>query len=186
MGRKPRSAASGVTMQQEKTMKTSTKLSLAFLTFAGLVSGAAYAAGPDGDGSGGAGGPGGRGAMMRFDRMDTDSSGDVTFEEFSAMLKSRVGDADADKDGKITVDELAAEIEKIRAERMAQRLIDRFDTDGDGVLTAAEVDSRQKKMFALLDKNDDGKIEKDEMPQNKGGRWGHRWGHGGGWGGDRW
>ena len=164
-------------------MKTSTKLSLAFLTFAGLVSGAAYAAGPDGDGSGGAGGAGGRGAMMRFDRLDTDNSGDVTFEEFSAMLKSRVGEADANKDGKITVDELAAEIEKIRAERMAQRLIDRFDTDGDGVLTAAEVDSRQKKMFALLDKNDDGKIEKDEMPQKKGGG---RWGHGGGWGGDRW
>jgi hypothetical protein len=167
-------------MQQEKTMKTSTKLSLAFLTFAGLVGGVAYAAGPDSDSSGGPGGGGGRGAMMRFDRMDTDNSGDVTFEEFSAMLKSRVGDADADKDGKITVDELAAEIEKIRAERMAQRLIDRFDTDGDGVLTAAEVDSRQKKMFALLDKNDDGKIEKDEMPQNKGGRWGRRWGHGGG------
>ena len=163
-------------------MKTSTKLSLAFLTFAGLVSGAAYAAGPNGDGSGGPQGGGGGGAMMRFDRMDTDNSGDVTFEEFSAMLKSRISEADADKDGKITVDELAAEIEKIRAERMAQRLIDRFDTNGDGVLTADEVDSRQKKMFALLDKNDDGKIEKDEMPQRKG----HRWGHGGGWGGDRW
>jgi len=164
-------------MQQEKTMKTSTKLSLAFLTFAGLVSGVAYAAGPDG----GAGAPGGRGGMMRFDRLDTDNSGDVTFEEFSAMLKSRVGEADANKDGKITVDELAAEIEKIRAERVAQRLIDRFDTNGDGMLTAGEVDSRQEKMFALLDKNDDGKIEKDEMPQRKG----HRWGHGGG-GGDRW
>src|SRR5262249_16336129 len=137
----PASAASGVTMQQEKTMKTSTKLSLAFLTFAGLVSGVAYAAGPDGDG--GAGGPGGRGGMMRFDPLATDNSGDVTFEEFSAMLKSRVGEADADKDGKITVDELAAEIEKIRAERMARRLIDRFDTNGDGVLTADEVDSRQ-------------------------------------------
>ena len=41
------------------------------------------------------------------------------------MLKSRVGEADADKDGKITVDELAAEIEKMRAERMA-RIRDRF------------------------------------------------------------
>jgi len=61
----------------------------------------------------------------------------------------------------------------MRAERMARRLIERFDTNGDGVLTAAEVESRQKKMFALLDRNDDGKIEKDEMPRRKFGRWGH-------------
>ena len=151
-------------------MKTSTKkipvkLALAFLTLAGIAGGTAYAAGP-GD-SDGAGGPDGPRRMMRFDRMDKDSSGDVTFEEFSAALKSRFGDADANKDGKVTVEELAAEIERMRAERMAKRMIDRFDANGDGVLSADEVDSRQKKMFALLDKNDDGKIEKDEMPQRR-------------------
>ena len=65
----------------------------------------------------------------------------------------------------------------MRAERMAQRIVERFDTDGDGMLTAAEIESRQKKMFALLDRNDDGKVEKDEMPRGKfrhgdgGGRW---------------
>jgi hypothetical protein len=60
---------------------------------------------------------------------------------------------------------------------MAQRIVERFDADGDGMLTAAEIDSRQKKMFALMDKNDDGKVEKDEMPQRRNFRhWGHdRW-----------
>lgn len=140
-------------------MKTSMKFALAFLGLASIAGGVAYGEGRHG--------PGGKGAMMRFDRLDADQSGDVTFDEFSAMLKSRIGDADADKDGKMTVEEIAAAIEKMRAERMARRIVERFDTDGDGMLTAAEVESRQKKMFALMDRNDDGKIVKDEMPDGK-------------------
>ena len=171
-------------------MKTSMKCALAFLAFAGLTGGTAYAAGPETAGPDGPGGPDGGGPrmMMRFERMDVDDSGDITFEEFSAMLTSRIGDADANKDGKMTVDEIATEIERMRAERMARRLIERFDIDGDGALTAAEIESRQKKMFALMDRNDDGKIEKDEMPRrgDRWHRWGPRgWGHGD-WGGDRW
>jgi Ca2+-binding EF-hand superfamily protein len=53
----------------------------------------------------------------------------------------------------------------MRAERMARRIVARFDTDGDGMLTAAEIESRQKKMFALMDRNDDGRIVSGEMPQ---------------------
>jgi Ca2+-binding EF-hand superfamily protein len=67
----------------------------------------------------------------------------------------------------MTVAEIASEIERMRAERRAQRIVDRFDTDGDGMLTAAEIESRQKKMFALMDRNDDGKVVKEEMPQRK-------------------
>src|SRR5690349_3182386 len=114
-------------MQQEKTMRTSTKLALAFLSLAGVAGGVAYA----NDGRHGHDGPR---AMMRFDRLDADQSGDITFEEFSAMMKSRIGGADANSDGKMTVEEIAAAIEKMRAERMARRLVERFDTDGDGML----------------------------------------------------
>ncbi len=43
-------------------------------------------------------------------------------------------------------------------------------------MTKAEVEARQKKMFALLDRNDDGRIAQDEMPargegRRRGGRW---------------
>jgi Ca2+-binding EF-hand superfamily protein len=158
-------------MQQEKTMRTSTKLALAFLSLAGVAGTAAHAA----DDQPGRHGP--RAGMMRFDRLDADRSGDVTFEEFSTAMKSRIGQADRDGDGKMTVAEIASEIERMRAERIARRIVERFDTDGDGMLTAAEVESRQKKMFALLDRNDDGKVVKDEMPRRKfrrgdgGGRW---------------
>ena len=104
-------------------------------------------------------------AGMRFERTDTDSSGDITFEEFSAAIDERLATADADGDGKMTVAEIADEIERMRAERMARRLVERFDMDGDGALTKAEIENRQRKMFALLDRNDDGKITREEMQQ---------------------
>jgi Ca2+-binding EF-hand superfamily protein len=147
-------------MQQEKTMKKSTKIALAFLALASVGTAVAYA----NDEQPGRHDPR---AGMRFDRLDADQSGDITFEEFSAAMKSRIGEADKDGDGKMTVGEIASEIERLRAERMAKRIVERFDTDGDGMLTATEIESRQKKMFALLDRNDDGKVEKAEMPRGK-------------------
>jgi Ca2+-binding EF-hand superfamily protein len=125
---------------------------------------------------------------MRLHKADADKSGDITFDEFSAAMKGRMEAADANHDGKVTVEELAACLEKARFERMAKRLIARFDTNGDGQLTEDEVQGRQKKLFALLDRNDDGKIEKDEMPRGHGrhGGWRHHggWGHQGTDGGD--
>jgi len=141
-------------------MKTSTRIALAFLALASVGATAAYA----NDEQHGRHDPR---AAMRFDRLDADQSGDITFEEFSAAMKSRIGEADKDGDGQMTVGEIASEIERLRAERMAKRIVERFDTDGDGMLTAAEIVSRQKKMFALLDRNDDGKVEKQEMPRGK-------------------
>lgn len=143
-------------------MKTSIKLAMAFAAVAAAVGTGAVAAEQR---------QGGNRMAQRLERADTDNSGDVSFEEFKAAMDKRLGNADADHDGKITVAELAAEIERMRAERMAQRIIRRFDTNGDGVLTAAEVEGRQKKIFALLDRNDDGKIEQSEMPRRFGRHW---------------
>ena len=140
-------------------MRKSTKLAVAFLAFAGAASSAAYAQdrghGPrQGDG-------------IRFERTDADKSGDITFEEFAEAMNGRMGLADADTDGKLSVEEIAAELEKMRYRRMAERMVKRFDADGDGALTTAEVESRQKKMFALLDRNDNGKVERSEMPRRQ-------------------
>ncbi|HET9535449.1 MAG TPA: acid-shock protein [Mesorhizobium sp.] len=140
-------------------MTTLTKAALAFLALAGTAGTMAVASDDDfGDW---------RGGKSRLERADADDSGDVTFEEFTAAMKRRIGGADADGDGKMTVAEIALEIERMRVERMARRIVERFDTDGDGALTPAEIESRQKKMFALLDRNDDGKIVKEEMPRRR-------------------
>lgn len=125
----------------------------------------------------------GAGMANRFEMADADKSGDVTFEEFASAFDNRIGGADANADGVYTAEEIAAEIQRQMAQRMAERLIQRFDTDGDGKLTKAEVESQQQKMFALLDRNNDGKVVKDELPQRgwQGG-WGRKWHHGP-WGG---
>lgn len=136
-------------------MKTSTKIASAFLGMAALAGTSAFAADRDMRSD--------HGKTMRFEKADADSSGDVSFEEFAAAMSSRFANADADSDGKMTVSEIASEIERMRAERMARRIVDRFDTNDDGVLTSAEIESRQKKRFALLDRNDDGKVTADEM-----------------------
>lgn len=146
-------------------MKTSTRFAAAFLALASVSTSAAFAADRNGNKA--------EQRAARFERADADSSGDVTFEEFTAAMNQRIGKADADGDGKMTVAEIASAIERMRAERMARRLVERFDTNGDGVLTKAEIESRQKKMFALMDRNDDGKLVKDEMSR-QGGRHGDR------------
>ncbi|MEO5322197.1 acid-shock protein [Mesorhizobium sp. CC13] len=147
-------------------MSKSTRLSIAFLALAGTAGTSALAAAQDG--------PRGHGMEMmpRLERADADKSGDVTFDEFAAAMDQRFANADGNGDGKMTVAEIADQIMRMRAERAAQRMVERFDADGDGALTNAEIESRQKKLFALLDRNDDGKIVKDEMPRRDGGgRW---------------
>ena len=41
-------------------------------------------------------------------------------------------------------------------------MIERF-VDGDGKLALSEIESRQRKHFALIDRNDDGVLQKDEL-----------------------
>lgn len=86
-------------------------------------------------------------------------------------MNNRIDSADADHDGKITVAELASgdREDARRADGQAHDGALRR-TNGDGALTKDEVAGRQKKMFAFLDRNDDGKIEKSEMPHRGGWR----------------
>lgn len=144
-------------------MKTSTRLALAFLAFAASAGNAALAEEAAGKPSDAAK----KGISPRFERVDVNSSGDISFEEFSAAMNKRVVKADANGDGTITVAEIAAQFNGPRGERMAERLVQRFDANGDGSVTLVEIEGRQKKLFALLDLNDSGTIEPREMPARK-------------------
>ncbi|RUX91832.1 hypothetical protein, partial [Mesorhizobium sp. M7D.F.Ca.US.004.01.2.1] len=113
------------------------------------------------------------GTMMRLNKAMSDSGGTITFDQFSGAMNARLKKLVADNGGKLTVAQLADALEKARFEQMAKRIIARYDTKGDGTLTTDDLTSREKKVFAMLDKNNDGKIEKSELP--KGGRFGrHR------------
>lgn len=142
-------------------MKRNLKIAIAFATLAGIAGTAAVAAERHGMGRDGMRGFG----MMQFDRADADSSGDVTLEEFTAAVDGRLGEVDADSDGTMTVEEVAAAIERMRNQRRAERIINRLDADNDGVLTTAEFDAAQERVFARWDRNNDGKVEEDELPR---------------------
>jgi Ca2+-binding EF-hand superfamily protein len=153
-------------MQQEKTMRKSTRLALAFVALAGAVGTTAYA-------ENNASAKMRDDMMMRLDKAMKDSDGTITFDQFSDAMNARLKKLVADNGGKLTVAQLADALEKARFERMAKRIIARYDTKGDGTLTTDDIASREKKVFAMLDRNNDGKIEKSELP--KGGRFGrHR------------
>jgi Ca2+-binding EF-hand superfamily protein len=147
-------------------MKRNLTIALAFVALAGAVAGTAYAR----DGGGRHHGGGERaGAMMpSLDLADADKNGEITLEEFTKVATERFTTADADKNGQLTVAEVSAEIEKMRSERMATRMIERLDGNGDGTLSAEEAQSGQKKIFALMDRNDDGKIAANERPRGMG------------------
>ena len=143
-------------------MRKSVKLAIAFATLAGLAGSAAYAK----DGPRRMDGPHG-GAGMQFERADADDSGDITFEEFAAAMNGRMGFADANADGKLTVEEIAAEMQRQRELRRAERMVRRFDANGDNELTLEEIESHQRKVFALMDRNDDGMVARDELPRRE-------------------
>ncbi|PWK75721.1 hypothetical protein [Aminobacter sp. AP02] len=150
-------------------MKTSTTLALAFIALAG-VAGTAYAEQNGGDGMRGPG-------KMRLQKAMKDAGGSLTFDQFSAAMDTRLKKIVADNGGKVTVEQLAAALEKARFEEMAKRIMSRYASDSDGTLTTDAIQSREKKMFALMDRNDDGKVAQDELPRHGPGRHG---GHDGG------
>ena len=75
--------------------------------------------------------------------------------------------ADANGDGTLSQDEITAMVEKARAERQVERATRRLDVNGDGTVTLAEVEKQKAKRFAVMDRNDDGKIEKAELRSGK-------------------
>jgi len=111
----------------------------------------------------------------RMARLDTNNDGAVSQDEFASA--TRMKEADANGDGEITQDELVALLQKRDYERRAQHMTRRLDIDGDGKVTVAEIELQRGKMFALMDRNNDGKLEGRELRRgqmgNRDGR-GHR------------
>jgi len=122
-----------------------------------------------------------------FSELDADGNGVVTKEEMQARAQTRFDAADTNGDGKLSVDEMVAAAEaraedamKKRAEQMSERmakrterLIENKDTDGDGMLTMAELEdtkSRGDRFFDRLDADGDGVVSQEEFDAAKA-RW---------------
>lgn len=108
-----------------------------------------------------------RGPMFNFEEVDADNDGKITQEEIAAHAAARFAEADTDGDGALSADEMLARLEAQRAERMkdrAARMVERRDANNDGRLTADEMAPRNTdRMFSRLDANDDGAISEEEL-----------------------
>jgi Ca2+-binding EF-hand superfamily protein len=135
---------------------------------------------------------GGRGAMMMpFDEIDTDGDGKITAAEMKAHAEARFGAADGNGDGFVDAAEMQARMlaqATARIEAQSARMIEKMDADGDGKLSATEMQQgpregdRFERMLSRLDKDEDGAISRAEMDEARE-RWAaHRGGHGKGHG----
>lgn len=147
-------------------MKTLTKILIGTGALVVAAGGVAYARGPMGCGGPGMGmGMDGPGPMMQrmFDRVDADKDGAVTLKEIVAEADARFDRIDADKNGVIDKAEVESWVGRFAPPQAAAFFLAKHDLDGDGKITKAEWENPVKKRFAIFDRNDDGKVTRDEM-----------------------
>ena len=100
-------------------------------------------------------GPGGLlgGPMPDFAVLDADANGQITAEELAAAQTARFATADANTDGGLSTDEIVAQIEARRAEMLqarAQRMIEEQDANADGLLQADELQDGREPRAAVI------------------------------------
>ncbi len=102
-------------------------------------------------------------------RFDKNADGKLELSELPERMQKFMAKADTNADGVITVEELKAGEEKMRAEHLAK-----VDTDHDGKVSPEERKAAFEKFaqerFAKMDKNNDGALTKDEVGDK---RWEH-------------
>lgn len=122
---------------------------------------------PEGDRRGG---PGGAGPEALFKEHDANQDGKLTQDEVPAELWDKLSRADKNQDGAIEPGELRRE--RPDGPGGPGGLFERFDANQDGQLTQDEVPAEAWEKLSRGDKNGDGAIQRDELPQRPEGRGG--------------
>jgi hypothetical protein len=113
------------------------------------------------------GGPGMMGPQAFMEQYDTNKDGSLTQAEIDQARKDRLTKFDANKDGKLDLKEYEALWLDAHRQQMV-RDFQRHDTDGDAIVTGEEYAKPLNKLVEFRDRNNDGKLNKDDM------RRGHR------------
>jgi Ca2+-binding EF-hand superfamily protein len=122
------------------------------------------------------------GMERMIERLDADKDGTITREEVTARRDKSLGQYDADRNKTLSL----KEFEGLWAEHTRDRMVrafQRLDRDGNGQVTAEELDRPMSRMFSRMDRDSDGKITAEEMRPRRGDRHGHD--RGGNRGGNR-
>ncbi len=111
-------------------------------------------------------------ADERFAKKDTNKNGKLERSEVARMPDEKFKAIDTNKDGALSKEELKAGFAAHHGEHGAKGeghdMFSAADTNKDGKLTAAEVQAAGDARFKKMDKNGDGVITKDEMPEHRG------------------
>jgi EF-hand domain pair/EF hand len=100
-----------------------------------------------------------------FDEIDTNHDGFITRDEFMAAQKKHFDEFDTNHDGKIDAKEIANSPPLMeRNMRMAERMVQRWDANNDGVVTTEEFKKFSEDRFTKMDKEGTGKIARRNPP----------------------
>jgi Ca2+-binding EF-hand superfamily protein len=112
------------------------------------------------------------GGMRFFEQFDANQDGRLTQAEIEQVRQGRLTEFDQNGDGSLSLEEYQA----LWMDAMRERMVDRFqahDDDGDGMVTAEEFGEPFDRMINRFDRNGDGEVTSDEM-RRRGGRDGDR------------
>ena len=102
------------------------------------------------------------GAVFLFEQYDANQDGRLTQAEIDQVRQSRLAEFDRDGDGKLTLEEYQA----LWMAAMRERMVDRFqshDDDGDGLVTVEEFTEPFDRVIVRFDRNGDGELTLDEV-----------------------
>jgi len=93
----------------------------------------------------------------RFNKMDANNNGKVSYKEFTAKMKKKFQKFDQDSNGILSHDEF------VNAwKHKGKKAFKKLDTDNSGSITASEFNAKKEKRFKKMDKNEDGVLSSEE------------------------
>jgi hypothetical protein len=98
-----------------------------------------------------------------FAAADKNGDGVVSKQEFLGERAKRFDAMDANHDGWLSQDELAAGLPNWRARRFLPLMFGQFDADGDGRVTRVEFAKAPTPVFDRADANGDGVVSQAEV-----------------------
>jgi Ca2+-binding EF-hand superfamily protein len=109
--------------------------------------------------------------MRLFEQFDANQDGRLTQAEIDQVRQSRLAEFDQNGDGSLSLEEYQA----LWVAAMRESMVDRFqahDDDGDGMVTAEEFGEPFDRIVSRLDQNGDGELTADEIQRRGEGRGG--------------